>query len=329
MTGGLIFSYVASKNFNSHVKEFRLFADVINDIGLTLDMLAPYFVRGNSALYVSSLATLCRVMCGISAGATESSITQHFALRGNIADLNAKEGTQKTLVSLIGILMGIALAHYLHILDGKKASDNNTSSMISTSKYFSWIMFSFLTLVHVWANYLGVKMLCLRTLNRERAEMAFAEMTQTCADYAIKNFMSYNRERMRNELGSIIIFSHKIAQPDDINESMYKSMKKLFFSGGIVLGARLHQTLCNLPPRRCHQLIKKEFEDEGYIISVKGDTILRKFFQTQNKVFVTVRVDASEIYELKALIRALILKHSLSKISENQADDILYDLISM
>jgi hypothetical protein len=34
MLGGLFFSYFASPFFDSYVKEFRLFADVINDLGL-------------------------------------------------------------------------------------------------------------------------------------------------------------------------------------------------------------------------------------------------------------------------------------------------------
>jgi hypothetical protein len=34
MLGGLLFSYFASPFFDCYVKEFRLFADVINDLGL-------------------------------------------------------------------------------------------------------------------------------------------------------------------------------------------------------------------------------------------------------------------------------------------------------
>eukprot|EP00970_Alexandrium_tamarense_P019745 scaffold14402_cov207-Alexandrium_tamarense.AAC.9 len=41
MVGGLLFSYVASSHFDAHVKEFRLVADVLNDVGLTLDMALP------------------------------------------------------------------------------------------------------------------------------------------------------------------------------------------------------------------------------------------------------------------------------------------------
>lgn len=59
MVGSLLFSYAASSHMDSNIKEWRLFADVANDIGLTLDLVAPVF-RGNFAL-VSSLATVFKV----------------------------------------------------------------------------------------------------------------------------------------------------------------------------------------------------------------------------------------------------------------------------
>lgn len=59
MVGSLLFSYMVSSHMDSNIKEWRLFADVANDVGLTLDMLAPLF-RRNFAL-VSSLATMFKV----------------------------------------------------------------------------------------------------------------------------------------------------------------------------------------------------------------------------------------------------------------------------
>lgn len=75
MIGGLLFSYVASPLFDAHVKEFRLLADVLNDIGLTLDMALPLLMSyefplflGSPYLVLTSISTLCKVACGISAG---------------------------------------------------------------------------------------------------------------------------------------------------------------------------------------------------------------------------------------------------------------------
>lgn len=74
MIGGLLFSYVASPHFDAHVKEFRLLADVLNDIGLTLDMALPLLMSydfifiASPYLVLTSISTLCKVACGISAG---------------------------------------------------------------------------------------------------------------------------------------------------------------------------------------------------------------------------------------------------------------------
>jgi len=127
MIGGLWFSYRCSKSmhFDSHVKEFRLLADILNDAALFLDMLAPLLLQlrlNTSAvdldyvLYASIAATLCRSMCGVAAGATKNAVTAHFA-KNNVADLSSKEGTQETLVSLVGMVLGIALARFLQSLE--------------------------------------------------------------------------------------------------------------------------------------------------------------------------------------------------------------------
>jgi len=43
-------------------------------------MAAPLF-PANQVIVVSSIATICKVMCGMAAGATKASITAHFAIR--------------------------------------------------------------------------------------------------------------------------------------------------------------------------------------------------------------------------------------------------------
>jgi hypothetical protein len=40
MAGGIIFAYAAGSNFDSNAKQWRLFADIMNDIGERLRMLS-------------------------------------------------------------------------------------------------------------------------------------------------------------------------------------------------------------------------------------------------------------------------------------------------
>lgn len=88
-----------------------------------------------------SLGTVCKTMCGVAAGCTKNSITAHFAVAGNIADVSAKESAQETAVTLCGIMGGLAFAST--IADPRVA----------------WHVFIALTLLHVVANYRGKSIL--------------------------------------------------------------------------------------------------------------------------------------------------------------------------
>lgn len=46
---------------------------------------------------------------GVAGGATRASITQHQAIKGNMADVSAKDGSQETCVNLVASIMGITL----------------------------------------------------------------------------------------------------------------------------------------------------------------------------------------------------------------------------
>eukprot|EP00903_Cladosiphon_okamuranus_P009135 g8728.t1 len=168
MIGSLLFSYAASSHMDSNIKEWRLFADIANDVGLTLDLVAPVF-RGNFAL-VSSLATMCKALCGVAAGCTKTSITSHFALRANMADISAKENAQETAVNVCGMLLGVKVASYL-----------------SDSPVVTWGIFILFSLLHVYANYRCVSALHLDTLNKQRAMLL------------MQSFMAGRHDDMRPE----------------------------------------------------------------------------------------------------------------------------------
>lgn len=149
MIGGLAFTYAVGPKFDLNVKRWRLFADVINDVGLTLDMVAPYFpTLVTEVLCVSSI---CKTMCGVAAGATRSSLMTHFAKRDNMADCSAKEGSQETAVKLFGLLFGMYFAN-----------------AVNSSKETIWVAFIALTIIHVFANYNAVSGLCIPTVNCPR-----------------------------------------------------------------------------------------------------------------------------------------------------------------
>jgi hypothetical protein len=150
MVGQLVFSAALSLSLDAEVKFWRLFADVINDVGLTLELLAPLAGPAHF-LHVSCAANVCKALCGVAAGATRVAISTHFALEQNVAEVQAKEGSQECAVTLLGLGLGLLLAPHLNASFAHQA-----------------VAFALLTLVHVVANYLAVRSLALRTLNRGR-----------------------------------------------------------------------------------------------------------------------------------------------------------------
>jgi hypothetical protein len=158
MIGSIIFAASFSVYFGDYVKEWRLFADVINDVGQSLDMLCSY-VPSHLYLPILSVSAICKAMCGISAGATKLCITNHLSLDRNSSDLNAKESTQETAVTLIGLLFGIYLAKYILI----------------KNELYSNLLFILLTMLHVYANYKAVSCLKFDTINKTRCDVLLSQ----------------------------------------------------------------------------------------------------------------------------------------------------------
>ena len=270
MVGGLAFSYTTSFYFDAHVKEFRLFADVINDVGLTLDMLAPQF---SNVLYISSVATMCKIMCGISAGATKGSITQHFCLRGNMADLNAKEGTQETLMSLIGMICGVYLAKYLSRLEGEQGK--------AAASSWSWSVFNTLTLLHVYINYRGVKLLRLRTLNRQRAKEALGGLVLLC----VKNLDNLSEPTD----SSARLALSQIPGPDTIPESLLESTYSMLMPGRMRLNDSFGKFALSA------DALVEQLSRQKYVVACDGNVVRAALLTTSQdkdelRAFLHVRI---------------------------------------
>lgn len=298
MIGGLLFSYHASPYFDAYVLEFRLFADLINDVALTLDMMAP-LVPSSWLLWLMSSSTLSKTMCGMSAGATKSSITVHLALEGNMADLNAKEGTQETLVSLLGMLLGVQLAKYLEKLQQTYQDKPFTLNGYIPSEWeikvevaVSWSIFLFLTWVHMWANYRGVKLLKLKSLNRERT---------TAVLHSIVAVMAENYWKIPEAPSQVNLEKTDIFNPEDIEESMIRATATLLFprQQSIALGMPLLEILqSSANPVSLVQ----QFQNERYIVGIRN-----------NKVMATLRTGATNKDELKAFLHGMLLRKCLDK----------------
>lgn len=155
MIGAVLFSYWGGKGnrFTRDVKAWRLFADMINDCGLSLEMIAHFFP--DHFMTLLCIAALCKSMCGVAAGATRATLTSHFSIDGsNVADIASKEGSQETFVTCLGLLSGLLVTQAF----------NSSPATIMTS-------FLLLTLLHIYANYKAVTSLILTSLNSRRLDI--------------------------------------------------------------------------------------------------------------------------------------------------------------
>jgi hypothetical protein len=246
-------------------------------------MLAP--ATGEYSIWVLSLSTICKTMCGMSAGATKGRITQHFAREnGNMADLTAKESTQETLVSLLGMMGGVFVARRLE----------------HAPTWVTWWMFWVLTALHVWANYKGVMILNLATLNPERTQVLLKDTIQTIADdynaeirsetngKAMKDFVSTDQISTRLRAAM-----EDLPSPDHISESLLSSLSTLFSPTLLVSRP--------LDPRRLDCL--NVFQREKYVLGHGGGRY----------IYIWLCMGATKRDELQAYVHAMLVRALLDQ----------------
>ena len=112
-----------------------MFADVLNDLVMSVELLAPALPR-HLVLPLLCLTGLGRSLVGVAGGATKAAVAQHQARRNNMADLAAKDGSQETLVNLVALCLNLVLL-----------------PLVSNDLWLTGGLFVILTVLHVYANY--------------------------------------------------------------------------------------------------------------------------------------------------------------------------------
>lgn len=109
----IISAYLIGSALYPEAKTYRLIADILNDAGVILDTLSPLLNTSEliPGLRVGALglSAACKSLCVISAGGAKAAITIHFATpvngKGDVGDLNAKDTSKETVLSLLGMLV--------------------------------------------------------------------------------------------------------------------------------------------------------------------------------------------------------------------------------
>jgi len=152
MAGRIVFAWYKGTEFDHNVKTWRIFADVLCDVAIFIELLAPMFPSVFVGLVCVS--SILKSMVGVAGGATRVAVNLHQAKQNNAADVSAKGGSQVTLFTLVALLLSIGIM---------KAVD--------AYEFLTWILFVVFTFLHIFANVKAMQSLVFDTLNDNRADI--------------------------------------------------------------------------------------------------------------------------------------------------------------
>ncbi|XP_062954715.1 RUS family member 1 isoform X1 [Cynocephalus volans] len=160
MLGRIVFAWWKGSKLDCNAKQWRLFADILNDVAMFLEIMAPiYPICFTMTVCTSNLA---KCIVSVAGGATRAALTMHQARRNNMADVSAKDSSQETLVNLAGLLVSLLML-----------------PLVSDQPGFSLGCFLLLTALHIYANYRAVRALVMETLNEGRLRLVLKHFLQS------------------------------------------------------------------------------------------------------------------------------------------------------
>ncbi|KAL2795859.1 vitamin B6 photo-protection and homoeostasis-domain-containing protein [Aspergillus keveii] len=163
----ILFAHRVGTALEPECKMYRFAADIFNDLAMVLDCLSPMIPAGVSRVTVLSAAGVLRALCGVAGGSSKASLSAHFAKWGNLAEVNAKDSSQETVISLVGMLVGSLVVSHI------------------TSFTATWLTLLALLTLHLSLNYTAVRSVQMTTLNRQRANIVFSSMLSSDPDFAL------------------------------------------------------------------------------------------------------------------------------------------------
>ncbi|KAK9239557.1 vitamin B6 photo-protection and homoeostasis-domain-containing protein [Lipomyces kononenkoae] len=157
----ITFAWRFGSMLEQECKKFRFSADLVVNAGIVCDCLSPYFPGNRSVkIFFLCCSGILKAICGVMANGSKAALTQHFTNphKGSISDVAAKDSSQETVISLLGMLAGTVLVPY-----------------INTNKE-TWTMLTILITIHLFTNYRAVSSVVMETLNRHRTNIVFAQL---------------------------------------------------------------------------------------------------------------------------------------------------------
>ena len=286
---------------------YRLAADIFNDAAMLLDCLSPAFPKSSRVLLLS-MSSVLRSLCGVAAGSSKASLSAHFATQGNLGELNAvslflesmsytersqKDSSQETVISLMGMLAGSVFV-----------------SRIS-SQWATWTSMTVLLAIHLFTNYLAVRSVSMRTLNRQRANLVFSNY--------LDQLIEFDGQAKSN--GNI-----NFPTPEEVSvqEKVFERDGVLRWKGGKVLGRceigvefRKILTLFNSANKMTGS--HSTSPDGARLLEIFSNESYLMWPDTPRRTFLIVLKDSSTTKtQLLAWMHALLFSKQLGKIAEKE-----------
>ncbi|KAK5114972.1 hypothetical protein LTR85_010010 [Meristemomyces frigidus] len=155
----ILFAHRFGTALEPECKMYRLLADILNDFAFILDCLSPAFPKPIRVI-ILSVSSVLRALCGVAAGSAKASLSAHFARWGNLGELNAKDSSQETVISLLGMLAGSLVVSWV------------------TTPMATWTTLILLLAIHLETNRRAVRAVSMRTFNRQRATLVYHQLKQ-------------------------------------------------------------------------------------------------------------------------------------------------------
>ncbi|KAL2828690.1 vitamin B6 photo-protection and homoeostasis-domain-containing protein [Aspergillus cavernicola] len=330
----ILFAHRVGTALEPECKMYRFTADIFNDFAMVLDCLSPIIPAGVSRVTVLSAAGVLRALCGVAGGSSKASLSAHFARWGNLAEVNAKDSSQETVISLIGMLFGSLVVSHI------------------TSFTATWLTLILLLVSHLTLNYAAVRSVQMTTLNRQRANIVFSTLLSSDQDVAhLHNHQTQHHPKPNGQTPPQILTPAEVSKQERIFQAnnalkWYPSLQNPDHEtlGTCQIGVSLPQFLSSSSPSPSSSNISKSedysyttlsgsrkttlplrdltslFADEDYILSITPTAHLTNSnYSMKIDARILLKPSSTPKSHLKAWMHALLVARILSSSSPSSS----------
>lgn len=301
MLASLLFTSYAASSFRRNVKRWKYFADILVDVGITLEIVAPsvlsFPVLKGWFLPLICVANVCKALCGVAAAACSGAFQLYWSMtligtQDGISEISAKSGAQRTVMGGLGLVMAGLLA--------KGLGSGHVSRIV-------WIgLYCALTSIHLVANWWSLKLVALDWFNSWRLH------------FIVDQFLLSVDGTGTNKNGHVVSSPMEVSRVEPLLFLPELKRKK---SCPIEMGvsfnrfARLsHHTSASL------QSVLSTNRKQNYILSVGHAG--RKRVKQKRRVLVAFRPECSNREVVMAYLHACIVGQELASTSKEQRNDV-------